>query len=1226
MSMAEKFTKITAALLSACMIATSAPVLAADDDRLLSMDFESYSVGETPSGLVNSEVVDYSGSKALSVKADKFGTSVKMDKFILGEFCVSFDIAAPSTDFDGTVNVASGGDRRRTLVKFESGKILAGNGKQVGKVSDKYTHIAVSVDPVKKCFDMYVNGKKMFDKAYIDALSNKCMSVIFKFTATGSETRVILDNMLLHSTQVKTAKCPIYNPYGYVEQSKDIKFTSEKDRIYYKTFGTYSATMAIMDDKNAIHMGSGVVHANGEKYRLTAMPYYENGEYMVPQKAVEDLLNTTVTADGNSVTVGTAKLEIGSTSMQYSSASSTLDAAPVENDGILYLPLRAIAEKAFGKYVFHDDTAVSPGMVIIANSKFNPPDTTAKMQVLNDYLFYIRPSWQDILADYNKSEVKGVHPRVMITPTSVAQLKQEITDNAIKKSWYDRLIEYSDKIVDYDTLKYELRDGVRLMYVSSDFETYMLCLGMAYQLTGDRKYADAAWKHIEAVANFPDWNPGHPIDVGIMAVGYAVAYDWMYDCWTPEQRAIMEQGAVHNCFYVANETYKGSSESMDGVINAQNFNCICNGGISMAALAFMDVDPELSARLTSEAVRCLEYMIPNFAPHGMWYEGPSYAAMTINYTCKMLSSIESVLGDLYCLDDTEGFDKAAEFLSYCQSDVGCYNFGDAEAGAATTPGLFWLFNHFGIKNMKDTVATSRRYVNNYDSTLVDSLIWYSTAEENDKAENFLDKYYDGNDLVTMRNNYNSGQVFVGLKGGSPSRAHEHLDEGSFIFDAMGVRWAHDMGKDNYNLPGYNGNDLELRYKIFRLRASSHNTIVINPSEEAEYEIGARAEVTDYESKPRGTKVVIDMSKVLEKNVKSAKRGFLFTDNRTSLVVRDEISLARASDVYWHMYTKAKTEIDGNTVILTDATDSAKQVKLEFVSNVAGEISIEPAAPTDTSPVVAGQSANADFTRIVYHIKGSGNVNITAKLTPTAYGGSTAADYNVPIAEWTVPDGEAEPIPTLDKLIIGGEEYDPEERFVTISCESEDSPVPEIEAASDKYDVEIVRAESVTDKSYIYLRDPKDPDTAYSYTISYNPQKLRRVIDGYDLPEIKSVVATDEPQPDNIAINVLDGKPATRWSAEREQSLLFELENESEIDTYIMSMYSGHTRQTFFDVYVSADGNEYEKVYSGATSGTTSDYEMYDIGSHKVKYIKVDFHGASSSTWNSVTEVAVGLKK
>lgn len=418
----------------------------------------------------------------------------------------------------------------------------------------------------------------------------------------------------------------------------------------------------------------------------------------------------------------------------------------------------------------------------------------------------------------------------------------------------------------------------------------------------------------------------------------------------------------------------------------------------------------------------------------------------------------------------------------------------------------------------------------------------------------------------------------------------------------------------------------LRYRIFRLRAASHNTLIINPTEEPEYEVGARAEITSYESKPRGTKIVIDMSKMLAKNATSATRGFLFTDDRTSLVVRDELVLPKASDVYWHMYTKAKTEIEGNAVILTDTADSGKQVKLEFVSNAAGEISVEPASPLESAPVVSGQSSNKDFQRIVYKVKGNGNLNITAKLTPLAYGGSSVGDYDVPISTWVIPDGEQETLPTLDKLVIGGEVYDPEERFITISCENEDSPVPEIEAASEKYDVEIVRGESVMDKTYVLLSDPKKPDTKYRYTISFNPQKMRRVIEGYEEAEIRSVTATDEPQPDNVAINVLDGKFSTRWSAEREQSLLLELEKETEIDTYIMSMYSGNTRQTFFDVSVSVDGINYEKVYSGATSGTTSDYETYDIGKHTVKYIRVDFHGASNSTWNSVTEVVAAIKK
>ena len=99
------------------------------------------------------------------------------------------------------------------------------------------------------------------------------------------------------------------------------------------------------------------------------------------------------------------------------------------------------------------------------------------------------------------------------------------------------------------TLVDELRDGVRLMYVSDDFRQWMFVLSaMAYQLTGDRKYPEAAWKQIEAVANCPDWNPSHHIDVGIMAAGYALAYDWMYDAWTPEQREIMKKGVYQNCF------------------------------------------------------------------------------------------------------------------------------------------------------------------------------------------------------------------------------------------------------------------------------------------------------------------------------------------------------------------------------------------------------------------------------------------------------------------------------------------------------------------------------------------------------------------------------------------------------------------------------------------------------------------------------------------------------
>ena len=80
----------------------------------------------------------------------------------------------------------------------------------------------------------------------------------------------------------------------------------------------------------------------------------------------------------------------------------------------------------------------------------------------------------------------------------------------------------------------------------------------------------------------------------------------------------------------------------------------------------------------------------------------------------------------------------------------------------------------------------------------------------------------------MRGSWTNDQSsFVGAKGGDNSLSHAHQDVGSFVFDAQGVRWAVDLGPDNYNLPGYWENkEGGARWKIFRLHALSHNTLTI----------------------------------------------------------------------------------------------------------------------------------------------------------------------------------------------------------------------------------------------------------------------------------------------------------------------------------------------------------------------------------------------------------------
>src|SRR5215469_9411447 len=71
-------------------------------------------------------------------------------------------------------------------------------------------------------------------------------------------------------------------------------------------------------------------------------------------------------------------------------------------------------------------------------------------------------------------------------------------------------------------------------------------------------------------------------------------------------------------------------------------------------------------------------------------------------------------------------------------------------------------------------------------------------------------------------------LFVGIKGCSGQSDHAHLDLGSFVLDAAGVRWASDLGPDDYDLAGYwdSGKDGQ-RWKYYRLNNLSHNTLALN---------------------------------------------------------------------------------------------------------------------------------------------------------------------------------------------------------------------------------------------------------------------------------------------------------------------------------------------------------------------------------------------------------------
>jgi hypothetical protein len=156
-----------------------------------------------------------------------------------------------------------------------------------------------------------------------------------------------------------------------------------------------------------------------------------------------------------------------------------------------------------------------------------------------------------------------------------------------------------------------------------------------------------------------------------------------------------------------------------------------------------------------------------------------------------------------------------------------------------------------------------------------------------------------------------------------------------------------------------------------------------------------------------------MTDLFETGVISAKRGFAFADDRTSLVIRDEVNVQPNSDVYWFMTTKSAVAIDGNTAILSE---NGRKLKLEFVASDDADFSVGHAEPLPTSPKHQDDNPQLESTqRIMIHMKTGGQQTITVKLTPYDNEISTLESWNVPIDSWQIPDGEIPEKPYLSAV-------------------------------------------------------------------------------------------------------------------------------------------------------------------------------------------------------------------
>ncbi len=595
------------------------------------------------------------------------------------------------------------------------------------------------------------------------------------------------------------------------------------------------------------------------------------------------------------------------------------------------------------------------------------------------------------------ANLRSGHPRLLVEgDSSFAEMDARIAKSALLRKWKAGLLHDADELLEAPLPRHVLPDGKRLLSTSREVMRRVYTLATAHRFTGDRRYLERCWRDVEAVSRFKDWNPNHFLDTAEMTHALGIAYDWLYADWTDSRRATIRKAIVELGLTPGLKSYRGEARYGWWWKSEHNWNQVCNGGLTVGALAIADEEPELATEILMHALKSVPKAMREFAPDGAYREGPSYWAYGVTYNVLMIAALESALGSDFGLCDHPGFERTVLFPISLAGPTGTsFNFADAKAsrpGATFT--MFWLARRFQLPEVA-------RFAEPLAKGGALDLLWHRepSAKGSPLPTNL---YWRGLEAATLRSSWTDpGAFFVAFKAGSPRINHAQADLGSFVLDALGERWAHDLGPDNYNLPGYFDRGKK-RWLYFRNRAEGHNTLTIAPAEGPDQVVNANTKIVRFSDRADLAFGVMDLGPAYAPAATGVERGIALVDNR-GVAVRDEIRLKKPAEVLWSLHTRAKIEFadKGRTARLSQ---NGKTLEARLVSPTGAVFTERPAAPLKVSPNPEGQKHNRGFRTLTVRLDGRDRMDIAVVFQSAGenQAATIAAAAARPLAEWKAP--------------------------------------------------------------------------------------------------------------------------------------------------------------------------------------------------------------------------------
>lgn len=512
------------------------------------------------------------------------------------------------------------------------------------------------------------------------------------------------------------------------------------------------------------------------------------------------------------------------------------------------------------------------------------------------------------------------HPRILLLKGEEGQIVKSIAANPVWAKMNEAIVNECDNIILLPPVE-RIQIGRRLLDKSREALRRIFYLSYAWRITGQEKYFHRGEKELLVISNFSDWNPSHFLDVAEMTMAASIGYDWLYPILSDDSKKIIREAIVA----------KGINQSFNPKYNSwvkgtNNWNQVCNAGITFGALAVSETDPELSKNVIERAIESIRIPMGEYQPDGAYPEGYGYWGYGTSFNVLFLSAIEKVFASDFGLNSSPGFLQTARFLQNMTGVTGlAFNWGDSGSAGTLSPAMFWLAQRNGDLSQLWVEKSYLQHDNfsrfTKERLLPAVMIWGKDLPL-DQVKEPKERGWKGqgaNPVCLMRTSWSDpNAIYLGFKAGSPSVNHGHMDIGSFVMEAEGTRWASDFGMQEYESLESKGIQVfgrtqdAQRWSIFRLNNRAHNTLTVNDQLQL---VNGYAKIDQFSDQPNFMYAISDLSSLYENQLAKVKRGVAVVDQKF-VVIRDElVAMNKPTTIRWTMMTPASPEAGKDRITL-----------------------------------------------------------------------------------------------------------------------------------------------------------------------------------------------------------------------------------------------------------------------------------------------------------------------